>query len=208
MDFGNILDDWEKLSAKPGGLEKAAEAERQLREDDSRAKRKAKAGAEAGKAGSSGKGGKGQDARDSLAAWLDSHAVDDKDARSAGRGEGDGAGGAADARGIQAAREAEARRLAAKRPEATLDLHGMTAEEAEASLSAFLEAAARKGLEKVLVITGKGIHSQGEPVLGKAARRTIEASPWAGRFGVADAASGGGGALWVILKKGLISRGR
>jgi len=197
MDFGNILDDWEKLSAKPGGLEKAAEAEKQLREEDSLAKRKSKAGLEAGKPGaSSGKGAKGPDARDSLAAWLDSHAVDDKDA----------CGG--DARSIQAAREAEARRLAAKRPEAFLDLHGMTAEEAEAALAAFFEVSARKGLEKVLVITGKGIHSQGEPVLGKAARRAIEASPWAGRFGVADAASGGGGALWVILKKGLISRGR
>jgi DNA-nicking Smr family endonuclease len=202
MDFGNILDDWEKLSAKPGGLEKAVEAEKQLRDEDSRARRKAKACAEAGRTGSSGKGAKGQDARDSLAAWLDSHTVDDKDASSAGRPEGE------DARGAQAARETEARRLAAKRPEAVLDLHGMTAEEAEAALSAFFEVSVRKGLEKVLVITGKGIHSQGEPVLGKAARRAIEASPWAGRFGVADAASGGGGALWVILKKGLISRGR
>jgi DNA-nicking Smr family endonuclease len=208
MDFGNILDDWEKLSAKPGGLEKASEAEKQLREEDSLARRKATGEAKARKAG------KGQDAHDSLAAWLDSHAVDDKDARSAGRGdEGSAFGGAvggsdADARSIQAAREAESRRLAAKRPEASLDLHGMRAEEAEAALAAFLEASARKGLEKVLVITGKGIHSQGEPVLGKAARRAIEASPWAGRFGVADAASGGGGALWVILKKGLISRGR
>lgn len=200
MDFGNILDDWEKLSAKPGGLEKAAEAEKQLREEDSRARRKAGAEAKTGKAR------KAQDAHDSLAAWLDSHAVDDKDSRSAGRAAEDGRD--ADARSIQAGREAETRRLAAKRPEASLDLHGMRAEEAEAALVAFLEVSARKGLEKVLVITGKGIHSQGEPVLGKAARRAIEASPWAGRFGVADAASGGGGALWVILKKGLISRGR
>lgn len=204
MDFGNILDDWEKFSAKPGGLEKAAEAEKQLREEDSRARRNA------GEGGKAGKARKGQDARESLAAWLDSHAVDDKDACLAGRGEAGGDNGDADgdARSIQAARESESRRLASKRPEASLDLHGMRAEEAEAALAAFLEASARKGLEKVLVITGKGIHSQGEPVLGKAARRAIEASPWAGRFGVADAASGGGGALWVILKKGLISRGR
>ena len=53
MDFRNILDDWEKLSAKPGGLEKAAEAEKQLRDEDSRARRKAKAGAEAGRTGGS-----------------------------------------------------------------------------------------------------------------------------------------------------------
>lgn len=196
MDFGDILDDWEKLSARPGGLEKAAEAERQLRDEDLRAGRKAVDGAKPGKAG------RGGNAHDSLAAWLDSHTIDDKDARSAG------VGAEGDARSLQSAREAEARRLAAKRPDASLDLHGMRAEEAEAALAAFLEASAMKGSEKVLVITGKGIHSRGEPVLGRAARRAIEASPWAGRFGTADAASGGGGALWVILKKGLISRGR
>lgn len=201
MDFGDILDDWDKLSAKPGGLEKAAEAEKQLREEDSRSKREGKGGQGRTKSGASS-GEKAKGALDSLAAWLDSHAVDDKDARAVERrGEGD-------PRAVQKAREAEARRLAAKRPDAALDLHGMTADEAETALLAFLEASARKGCEKVLVITGKGIHSQGEPVLGKAARRAIESSPWAGRFGVADAASGGGGALWVILKKGLISRGR
>ena len=204
MDFGDILDDWDKFSARPGGLEKAAEAERQLREDDSRSRRDGKAGSARAKGGAAA-GGKARDARDSLAAWLDSHAVDDKDARSAER---PGGPGEDDPRNLQKAREAEARRLAAKRPDAALDLHGMTADEAETALAAFLEASARKGCEKVLVITGKGIHSQGEPVLGKAARHAIEASPWAGRFGVADAASGGGGALWVILKKGLISRGR
>jgi DNA-nicking Smr family endonuclease len=187
MDFGDILDDWEKLSAKPGGLDKAADAERKLK-DDERRKRES---AEAAKASSA--------ARESLASWLESHGIEDKDS---GRDDGRGpVAGAAEAE-LRAFREKESRRLRAMKPEARIDLHGMTQLEAEAALSAFLEAASRRGYEKILVITGKGIHSQGEPILGKAARRVLEASPWAGRFGTADASEGGGGALWVLIRKG------
>lgn len=182
MNFREILEDWERLSARPGGLDKAAEAEKRLRDEDSRVTTRAP------------EGGQSSKARDSLASWLDSHGVEDKDARDGGTVPEDGE--------LRALQEAEARRLKAKKPEARIDLHGMKAAEAEAALASFLEACARRGLEKVLVVTGKGIHSQGEPVLGKAARRVIEACPYAGRYGTADAASGGGGALWVILKKG------
>jgi DNA-nicking Smr family endonuclease len=84
----------------------------------------------------------------------------------------------------------------------------MTAEEAASALDAFLEREGRRGVEKVLIVTGKGNHSKGEPVLGRIARRVLESSPWAGRFGVADAVDGGRGALWALLRKGPISRGR
>jgi DNA-nicking Smr family endonuclease len=171
MNFREILEDWERLSARPGGLDKAAEAEKRLRDEDSRVTTRAP------------EGGQSSKARDSLASWLDSHGVEDKDARDGGTVPEDGE--------LRALQEAEARRLKAKKPEARIDLHGMKAAEAEAALASFLEACARQG-----------IHSQGEPVLGKAARRVIEACPYAGRYGTADAASGGGGALWVILKKG------
>lgn len=185
MDFGDILDDWEKLSAKPGGLDAASEAEKRLKE----AERLRKAALDAGDGRKPP-----QAARDSLAAWLESHGVEDKDSP--------GSGPSADEAELRAGREEEARRLKALRPQASIDLHGMTQAEAEAALAAFLEASALRGYEKVLVITGKGIHSQGEPILGKAARRVLEASPFAGRFGTADASCGGGGALWVLLKKG------
>lgn len=186
MNFKDILEDWERLSARPGGLDGAAEAERRLRAEEARLK--------AQKAADSGKP-EPSTARDALAAWLDSHGTPSAEGREVEAGAGAGSGRERDVK------EAEARRLRALKPEARIDLHGLKAAEAEAALAAFLEAASRRGLEKILVVTGKGIHSQGEPVLGKVARRVIETSPWAGRFGTADAASGGGGALWVILRR-------
>ena len=86
-------------------------------------------------------------------------------------------------------------------PQQTLDLHGMTAEEASAALEDFLRQASRKGLKKVLVIHGKGIHSDGRPVLKKTAFKVIEMSPHAGEFGTADNKDGGSGAVWVLLKQ-------
>jgi len=50
-------------------------------------------------------------------------------------------------------------------PETQLDLHGCTAPEAEAKAMAFIIAAQRNGLRTLRLITGKGRHSQGRPVL-------------------------------------------
>ena len=67
----------------------------------------------------------------------------------------------------------EARRAEAKRqqresgiqrslsPQETLDLHGCTAQEAEAKTQRFIEASGRHGLKTVRIITGKGLHSPG-----------------------------------------------
>lgn len=184
MNFEDILNDWERLSAKPGGLHRAADAEERLRAEDSR-QRNSKQEGDPGKKPSA--------ARDSLSSWLDTHGVENKDAPGADR---EGGGG-----DPKSAREAEARRLKAKKPEARIDLHGMREAEAEAALGAFLEESMRRGLEKVLVITGKGLHSQGEPILGRAARRVLEASPYAGRFGFSEAADGGAGSLWVLIRR-------
>ncbi len=189
MDFGDILDEWERLSARPGGLKGAEDRERRLRAEEDAAGRVRRAeeqrlAAERAKA------------RYSLESWLDEHGVEDKDR------------GLADAASEGNAREAEARRLRALRPQARLDLHGMTGGEAEAAVAAFLAEAAAHGWEKVLIVTGKGVHSKGEPVLGKAVRRALERSPLAGRFGEAGPADGGSGALWVLIRKRLISRGR
>lgn len=84
--------------------------------------------------------------------------------------------------------------------EAVLDLHGQTATDAELSLSAFFRDAAAKGLSKVLIVHGKGLHSGAAPVLGKTVRRFLETSPLAGRHGSADRRSGGSGAVWVLIK--------
>jgi DNA-nicking Smr family endonuclease len=50
-------------------------------------------------------------------------------------------------------------------PEKEIDLHGLTAQEAERKVENFLRTARLQGLRAVRIITGKGIHSPGMPVL-------------------------------------------
>lgn len=157
MDFGNILDEWERIQRDRGDSSKGARAESAL---------------------------DGQGSSRALEAWIAANEIGDKDAEPE-----------------PADRALEARRLAALKPQAVLDLHGMTAEEAGLAIATFIEHASRRGLEKVLVIHGKGLHSAGAPVLKKAAMRALEAHPMAGRFGPADRVEGGSGALWVLLKR-------
>lgn len=84
--------------------------------------------------------------------------------------------------------------------DARIDLHGMSAMEAEAALDSFLRAAERSGFRKVLIVHGKGLHSSGEPVLAGTVRRSLERRKSIGRFGKASKADGGGGATWAMLK--------
>ena len=92
------------------------------------------------------------------------------------------------------------RSLRLKAPDATLDLHGLTRDEAWDRLFLFFTDAKRQKLEKVLVVHGKGNHSPGEAVLKKTTREFIERCPNAGESGKADARRGGSGATWVLLK--------
>lgn len=84
--------------------------------------------------------------------------------------------------------------------ESTLDLHGLTAEEARGAVEEFLKASKRRGYRKILIIHGKGYHSAGKPVLKAEVIKILERSPFAGEFGTADRKEGGSGAVWVLLK--------
>jgi DNA-nicking Smr family endonuclease len=101
---------------------------------------------------------------------------------------------------------AEERRGAARRddadlpPQAELDLHGLSAPEAEAALAAFVREARASGLSKVLLIHGKGNHSPGPPVLEGVVRSFLERCPHTGAFGKADRRRGGRGATWVRIR--------
>jgi len=86
-------------------------------------------------------------------------------------------------------------------PEATLDLHGMNSREAEQALENFVLECRRRSLRKILIIHGKGYHSQGEPVLLGVVRRYLEKSPYTGAFGPAERKHGGRGATWVVVRK-------
>lgn len=85
--------------------------------------------------------------------------------------------------------------------DASLDLHGMNAREAEAALASFFYAAESGGCRKVMIVHGKGLHSASEPVLERVVKRWLEKRASAGRSGHADATNGGKGATWVLLKR-------
>ncbi len=86
-------------------------------------------------------------------------------------------------------------------PQDTIDLHGLTQEEARKALDAFVANARRRGLQKILIIHGKGLHSEdSEGVLGSVVRKFIESDARLGASGKADKCHGGSGATWVAVR--------
>jgi DNA-nicking Smr family endonuclease len=97
---------------------------------------------------------------------------------------------------------AHARRSRVKnqKPGAVLDIHGLTRNEAWQALEYFFAESRKKGLEKILVIHGKGNHSTGESILKRTVMEFIELCPYAGESGANKGSAGGTGATWVLLK--------
>jgi DNA-nicking Smr family endonuclease len=91
-------------------------------------------------------------------------------------------------------------RLKNKKPDAELDIHGLTRDEAWKALEIFFNDSKRNGLEKILIIHGKGNHSTGEAVLKRLVMEFIEHCSFAGESGRGKAVTGGEGATWVLLK--------
>ncbi|QQR83714.1 Smr/MutS family protein [Candidatus Peregrinibacteria bacterium] len=91
---------------------------------------------------------------------------------------------------------------APKEPERTIDLHGCTIEIGKERLQFFIETCHRARLKKILVIVGKGLHSEGKSILKEAILRELEELKWKGKvrsFGTAPSKNGGTGAIMVIL---------
>lgn len=86
--------------------------------------------------------------------------------------------------------------------ERQLDLHGLTREEALAALPRFLQSAISHGEKAVLVITGKGINSPGEPVLHQAVAGWLRdaGKKLVVEFAPAPREMGGSGAFVVFLR--------
>lgn len=87
-------------------------------------------------------------------------------------------------------------------PEATLDLHGLSRDEALERVGHFLANAAYHGRKTLLIVTGKGLRSEGEPVLRAAVERYLagEGRTRVAEWGRAPRQFGGDGALAVFLK--------
>src|SRR5262249_48894168 len=87
--------------------------------------------------------------------------------------------------------------------ESTLDLHGLTQDEAHASLDRFITMAVAKGIRTVLVVTGKG-RGDGGGVLKATLPRWLN-TPGLRRhllaFAMARPEHGGTGAVYILLRR-------
>ena len=194
MDFEDILRRWDKLQKQEASTGKAA------RGVGKKANAPIRGGTPArdddgpgGKPAGSARKGVGlpeADVRRSMENWIALHGVSDKDAETNSAEDVDRAG-----------KIREAERLRRVKPQAVLDLHGRKAIEAQALLAEFLASGSRMGLDKVLVIHGKGLHSNSEPIMSDLVRSVLEGSDLAGSFGPADKEYGGRGATWVLIRK-------
>ncbi|GHV92300.1 DNA mismatch repair protein MutS [Spirochaetia bacterium] len=178
MDFGDILNQWDNQTARPQGKKSAGRAS-------------------PGNQGRAAEGQKGAAPQGALrkvhplTEWLVKNDVYDKDAE-----EPELHGGRAAA--VSAGEKR--RRLLLRKPDAVIDLHGLTRDEAWAALDTFFQNGKRQGFLKLAIIHGKGNHSQGGAVLKHTVREFIERCPFAGESGIGDAPLGGSGTTWVLLK--------
>jgi len=187
MDFDDILRRWDILQKEEASGKKKGQALGPGKKANAPSRGEAPS---LGETPSRGEAPNGADARRAMERWIASHGVSDKDAETRETGDED-----------KSARIREVERLRRLKPQASLDLHGRTAVEAEALLTEFIASSSRAGLDKVLVIHGKGIHSSSEPILYDLVRSVLERSDLAGSFGPADKESGGRGATWVLIRK-------
>jgi DNA-nicking Smr family endonuclease len=86
-----------------------------------------------------------------------------------------------------------------------VDLHGMTRDEAKKAVDEFLRASRQAGKRCVLVVHGRGLHSRDQLPVLKDALKTWLATNRFGRhvlaFATARPADGGGGAIYVLLRR-------
>jgi DNA-nicking Smr family endonuclease len=178
MDFGDILDEWEGRTAKPAGKKGVSRGLKRIKGEPSRP------------SGKEGREPSHQWERvDPLTAWLRINGIEDKDA---------------EAERAEVSAPERRRRLLAKNPDAAIDLHGLSRDEAWETLEAFFYSSRRQGFEKVLIIHGKGNHSGSEAVLKRMVRDFVERCPLAGESGHGSPVSGGGGSTWVLLKRPIV----
>ena len=96
----------------------------------------------------------------------------------------------------------------------SFDLHGYSLDEANIKISEFIKDSYEKGSKKLIIVTGKGIHSQNEkdPYISKNLgilkysvpeyiKNSNELMSLISEIKQADKKDGGGGAFYLFLKK-------
>ena len=192
MDFADILKEWEE-GQKKSRLRKPSEAVRSAGQKTQSDRQKAQSSrcADSARNESSGhrRSGENEVRVNPMDFWLRRYGVFDKD-KDFERAE--------NKRKYTSA--AELKNLPV---EAQIDLHGLTREEAWSRLDAFISECSSRRLKKVLIVHGKGNHSEEEPVLKNLVRSFIEQDKRLGTFGHPGGIDGGSGATWVIIRANL-----
>ena len=84
-----------------------------------------------------------------------------------------------------------------------IDLHGLSLEEAQEQMDAFMKFALSRRRRAILIVHGRGLSSPAEPVLKSAVIKRINSGPWR-KWVVAYASArlcdGGAGATYVLLR--------
>jgi DNA-nicking Smr family endonuclease len=96
------------------------------------------------------------------------------------------------------------KQLAAGRPPVDIetDLHGMTRDEALSALEQMLESALDEKLRVLCIVHGRGLHSQGKPVLKEAVYQWFRSGPYASHILAAiPKPYTGGGSCLVLLRR-------
>lgn len=84
--------------------------------------------------------------------------------------------------------------------DASLDVHGKTAEECKVLVLSFLKMARKNKLKKILIIHGKGLNSKKGSVLGPLVAGILTRHPDIRRYHAAAPRLGGNGAVLIYLK--------
>lgn len=188
MDFGDILNQWneqQKSQAKKAKTPQTQVSHKKANAPTREEKELAKAGYKMTPEELMEKQAK--TAINPMELWLRRYGITDKD-KLAEQSE-------------EAGRMENREYLRTMRPEARIDLHGLTRDEAWLRLEGFVNDCLRKGYKKIEIVHGKGIHSHGtDPVLGQMVRTFIEQNKHLGTSGHNDKNHGGSGATWVLLK--------
>ncbi len=85
-------------------------------------------------------------------------------------------------------------------PQDEIDLHGLTALEAQIALNNFFTKSQARKLKKVSIVHGKGKHSKEGPILKHLVQHYLEGHKFAGKTSHPKESEGGSGTTWVILK--------
>jgi DNA-nicking Smr family endonuclease len=85
--------------------------------------------------------------------------------------------------------------------DSTLDLHGLTVEEARLQLADFLEECRQFGYRHVIIVHGKGFRSQARPVIKPMVNYWLRQADEVLAFCSAQPKDGGTGAVYVLLRK-------